>query len=168
MSSPPISRSNATILCIDDNRFGLAIRKLLLETRGFQVLTASSGQAGLAMLNMFSVDAVLLDYRMDGIDGEAVATRVRGKHPNLPIILLSGYPSEIPERLLRTVDAFLVKGQPVDALFTALEAVTGMRPEKAKPATDWADALEAKRLVKVGRELIAKNRRELGTRKLTG
>ena len=168
MSAPPISRGNATILCIDDNRFGLAIRKLVLEARGYDVLTASSGQAGLAMLNMFCVDAVLLDYMMDGMDGETVATRIRGKYPNLPIILLSGYPSDIPERLLQTVDAFLVKGQPVEALFTALEAATGMLPERVKPAADWANPLEAKRLAKAGRELVARNRRELGARKRIG
>lgn len=167
MSSPPANRGTTTILCIDDNRFGLAVRKLLLETRGFEVLTASSGQAGLAMLDMFSVDAVVLDYQMDGMDGEAVATRVRQKHPSLPIVLLSGYGSEIPERLLRMVDAFLVKSQPVEALFTALEAVTGLLPEK-KPVTHWLKALDdSERMVKAGRQLIAQNKLELETRKKT-
>ena len=65
---------------------------------------------------------------MEGIDGEAVATQIRRKHPSLPIILLSGYASQIPDRLLRMVDAFLVRGQPAEALFMTLEAVTGIQP----------------------------------------
>jgi len=159
------SRGNTTILCIDDYRSGLAIRKLLLEAHGFGVLTAFSGQAGLAMLDMFSVDAVVLDYQMDGMDGEAVATQIRRKHPSLPIVLLSGYRSEIPERLLQMVDALLVKGQPVEALFTALEAVTGMLPEK-KAVTNWAKALDG--MVKAGQQLIAQNKLELEARKKIG
>jgi len=126
-TQPASDDLSRTILCIDDNRFGLGIRKLLLESRGLKVLTASSGRVGLAMLDRFSVDAVLLDYRTEGIDGEAVATQIRRKHRNLPIVLLSGSPSEIPERLLRMVDAFLVRGQPVEALFTALGTVIGIR-----------------------------------------
>ena len=128
MSTQPASdRLSRTILCINDNRFGLGIRKLLLEARGFKVLTAPSGRVGLATLDRFSVDVVLLDYRMEGMDGEAVATQIRRKHPNLPIVLLSGSPSEIPERLLRMVDAFLVRGQPVESLFTTLGAANGTR-----------------------------------------
>ena len=118
------------ILCIDDNRFGVAIRKLLLEAHGFEVLTAFNGQTGLAMLDMFKVDAVLLDYKMVGMNGDVVATRIRRKHPHLPIVLLSGSPSELPQRLLRIVDAFVVKGQAVEILLTALEAVTGMSSER--------------------------------------
>ena len=73
---------NKTILCIDDHLAGLETRKRVLESRGFNILTASSGQAGLAMLDMSSVDAVLLDYKMEGMDGEAVATEIRRTKPS--------------------------------------------------------------------------------------
>ena len=65
-NQPASDRPSRTILCIDDNRFGLAIRKPPLEARGFKVLTALSGQDGLAMLDRFSVDTVLLDYKGGG------------------------------------------------------------------------------------------------------
>jgi CheY-like chemotaxis protein len=160
---------NKTILCIDDHLAGLEIRKRVLESRGFNILTASSGQAGLAMLDMSSVDAVLLDYKMEGMDGEAVATEIRRTKPSLPIVLLSGYPSEIPERMLQMVDAFVVKGQPVEALFTALDAVTGVLPENRKPVTDWAETLaESERLVKSARDTIAQIEVEGEKRKKAG
>jgi len=139
-TQPASDRPSRTILCTDDNRFGLAIRKLPLEARGFKVLTALSGRVGLAMLDGSSVDAVLLDYKVEGMDGEAVATQIRRKHPSLPIVLLSGYPSEVPERLLRMVDGFLVRGQPAEALFMALEGVTGMLPQK-KPSDESGESL---------------------------
>jgi CheY-like chemotaxis protein len=66
-----------TILCIDDNRAGLAIRKLLLEHQGYSVLTAEDGVIGLSLLERHPVDAVVLDYRMPGMDGDAVAQIIR-------------------------------------------------------------------------------------------
>jgi len=53
-----------TVLCIDDNRESLQIRKLLLEMQGYAVLTADSGHAGLSLLAENLVDVIVLDYRM--------------------------------------------------------------------------------------------------------
>ena len=36
-----------TVLCVDDEAIGLRVRKIMLESHGFNVLTASSGQQGL-------------------------------------------------------------------------------------------------------------------------
>jgi DNA-binding response OmpR family regulator len=55
------------------------IRRILLEGRGYRVLTATSGARGLALLQQNTVDAVILDYRMEGMDGAAVATMIRPK-----------------------------------------------------------------------------------------
>jgi CheY-like chemotaxis protein len=81
-----------TILCIDDNRAGLAIRKLLLEHQGYSVLTAEDGVSGLSLLERNPVDAVVLDYRMPGMDGDAVAQIIRKEHPGLPIVILPVIP----------------------------------------------------------------------------
>ena len=36
------------VLCVDDEKIGLRVRKLMLENHGFEVLTASDGKQGLA------------------------------------------------------------------------------------------------------------------------
>jgi len=59
---------------IDDYEPGLAVYKAIFETFGFQVLTASGGRSGLDLVASQPVDAVVVDYDMPEMDGEAVAT----------------------------------------------------------------------------------------------
>ena len=114
-----------TVLCIDDNRQSLHIRKLLLEMQRYTVLTADSGHAGLSLLAENLVDVVVLDYRMPEMDGLAVATAIRKSHEQIPIVLLTGYPKEPPKQLLDMVDAFMTKGQSPDLLLGELRRLTG-------------------------------------------
>jgi CheY-like chemotaxis protein len=61
------------ILCIDDEPVGLRVRKLLLESQGYQVLTATSGREGLELFAAHPVSAVILDYAMPEMNGDQVA-----------------------------------------------------------------------------------------------
>src|SRR5579864_3531100 len=51
---PPVDWMKAlrpkTVLCVDDEKIGLKVRKIMLEGHGFKVLTATSGEQGLALL----------------------------------------------------------------------------------------------------------------------
>jgi CheY-like chemotaxis protein len=114
-----------TVLCIDDNRESLQIRKLLLEMQGYSVLTADNGTVGLRLLAENSVDVVVLDYRMPEMDGLTVATAIRECHEHLPIVLLTGYPEDLPKALLDIVDAFVTKGHLPDVLLGELRRFTG-------------------------------------------
>jgi CheY-like chemotaxis protein len=92
---PPEGR---LVLCIDDERIGLRVRKLLLERAGYRVLTAPDGPAGLALFESEPIEIVLLDYSMPGMHGGEVAAMMRQRKPSVPILLLSAYvglPSEI-------------------------------------------------------------------------
>ena len=40
-----------TVLCVDDETIGLRVRKIMLENQGFQVLTATDGQQGIALFD---------------------------------------------------------------------------------------------------------------------
>ena len=57
------------------------------------------------ILEESSVAAALLEYKLEGMDTEAVAVacHIKQRFPNLPIILVSVY-SEVPERILWLVD----------------------------------------------------------------
>jgi CheY-like chemotaxis protein len=114
-----------TVLCIDDNRESLQIRKLLLETQGYSVLIADNGLVGLRLLAENSVDVVVLDYRMPEMDGFAVATAIHKSHDCVPILLLSGYPKELLQELLEVVDGSATKGQSPDVLLGELRRLTG-------------------------------------------
>ena len=131
----PASAGQIVVLCIDS---GLNIRKLLLQSRGFRVLVAQDGPTGLEIVEGEHVDAVILDYKMPGMDGEEVATRLRHRHPHIPILLLSGFPGLVPESLLSIVDGFVEKGQPAARLIAEVERLTragaNSHGEKRRPA----------------------------------
>src|SRR5438874_5682636 len=116
----------ATILCIDDLPDGLAIRKLLLEIKGYKVLTAPNGPTGIKLAEEHDIDVVVLDYRMPGMDGEHVAEVLKGQHPQVPIVLLSGVP-ELPDHIFPLIDAYVQKGDVTDVLLTAIEEVMNGR-----------------------------------------
>jgi CheY-like chemotaxis protein len=77
-----------TVLCIDDRPQALELRKVTLESHGYCVKIASNGYTAMKMLEETSVAAVLLEYKHEGMDVEAVACHIKQRFPNLPIILL--------------------------------------------------------------------------------
>jgi len=109
-----------TVLYIDDRRQALELHKATLESHGYSVKTASSGYAALNVLEQTPVSAVLLEYKQEGMDAEAVAYHIKQRFPNLPIILLSGY-SEMPERVLWLVDEYVMKSEVPDGLTRVIE-----------------------------------------------
>ena len=109
-----------TVLCVDDERIGLRVRKIMLEGHGFNVLTATSGEQGLVLLDQNEVHLVILDYYMPGMNGGDVAAEVRRRKPDLPIIFLSAYFS-LPPAALELANAFITKGDPPDVLIDKIE-----------------------------------------------
>jgi DNA-binding NtrC family response regulator len=100
----------STILCVDDQVSGLEIRKLLLESRGYYVITAATVAETLTALRREPVDLLILDYRLAETTGDVLAQEVKREWPDVPIMLLSGYPA-VPESARAAVDAFVVKGE---------------------------------------------------------
>ena len=109
-----------TLLCIDDRPQMLELRKTTLESHGYCVKLASSGYTAIKTLEETSVAAVLLEYKHEGIDAEAVACHIKQRFPSLPIILLSAY-SEMPERILWLVDDYVMKSEMPERLIPIIE-----------------------------------------------
>jgi two-component system OmpR family response regulator len=112
-----------TVLCIDDIPQALELRKATLESHGYCVEIASSGYSAMKMLEESSVAAVLLEYKQEGMDAEALACHIKQQFPNLPIILLSAY-CEIPERILWLVDEYVMKSELPKGLVRIIERAT--------------------------------------------
>ena len=125
------------LLCIDDRIKLLEFRKAVLEEKGYQVRTASSSYEALRMMDEEPPGAVLLEYKLEGMDAQAVAFHVKQRFPGVPIILLSAY-SDMPEQVLWLVDEYLPKSECAEGLVDCLERA--MRRVKTKPANKLTPA----------------------------
>jgi CheY-like chemotaxis protein len=108
------------VLCVDDDPDILKVRKLLLESKGYSVITAGSGQQALEHISKEpDVDLVLLDYRMPGMNGDELAQKLRQQFPSLRLIAVSGV-EDLPEQLLKNVDASVPKASDPELLLSAI------------------------------------------------
>ena len=111
-SSPLHVARNGTrlILSVDDEPGILVSRQLILESEGYEVLSAADGEEALRMFAGQPVDLVLLDYVMPGMNGGVVAQKIKNDNPRVPVIIVSASPV-IEERSLGCVDCFISKGE---------------------------------------------------------
>lgn len=124
---------SAVILCVDDETTGLTIRKMTLESQGYQVMTADNGVEGLAIFSSQAIELVVLDYKMPGMEGDIVAERMKRLKPDVPILLLSAY-VDLPSETLALVDMYLTKGEgPLIMLKAVAELLTRTPTAKAAP-----------------------------------
>ena len=86
------------VLCVDDDEEILGLLRMVLEQKGYRVLTANGGSTALEAFVASAVDAVVLDYEMPGMNGGEVAQEMMRLNPKVPKLLFSGntsFPSEV-------------------------------------------------------------------------
>ncbi|PYX36241.1 MAG: response regulator [Acidobacteria bacterium] len=110
----------AKILCIDDEEPGLELRKLLLESAGYHVITARSGAEGIQLFRSQPVDVIILDYWMSGMNGVSVARELKRLNAAIPIIILSAYAS-LPDEALGVADVWILKGDATESLLASIK-----------------------------------------------
>ncbi len=101
-------RPKKIILCVDDNEQILSVRKFMLETRGYRVLTAQGAAEALEIFERGNVDLVLSDLAMPQMDGNELVRRMKAMAPEVPMILISGSVKAFDRA--GNADAFLPKG----------------------------------------------------------
>gem|GEM_PF-518247 len=115
LARPPAVRTNVVaaptkvVLCVEDEKMQLQLRKMLFESAGFVVLEAQSAATALEQFRSQRVDAVVMDYWLSGTNGTAVAEEMKRLSPRTPIVMLSGFSSLPGETAI--VDAWLRKAE---------------------------------------------------------
>src|SRR3954466_6348993 len=82
--------TTATLLCVDDEPNILSALRRLFRSKGYRVLTAEGGAAGLALLEQEEVDLIISDMRMPEMDGAQFLESARARRPDAVRILLTG------------------------------------------------------------------------------
>lgn len=109
------------VLLVDDEADLLSLWKVRLESNGYEVTTALSGEEALAKMSVINPNVVITDLRMPGIDGLALFEAIRERNRTIPVIIITAHGS-IPEAVEATkqgVFSFLTK--PIDGKELILE-----------------------------------------------
>ncbi len=104
-----------TVLAVDDDRVMLTMLTQMLEKFGYSLQNASSGNQALQMLlaSHDTIDAIILDQEMPGLDGLQVASQMKAdpKLSSIPVIMLTGNSTQ--EKIREGIDVgvfyYLVK-----------------------------------------------------------
>lgn len=86
-------RGGGLVLIVDDEPEVRAVVGRMVERQGFEVLRAEDGRIGLELFRTHAdtLVCVLLDMTMPHIDGAETFRRMHQAHPDVPVILMSGY-----------------------------------------------------------------------------
>ena len=126
--------ADATLLVVDDDDDVRAVVCAQLEDLGYKTIAASSGAAALVMIaERSTIDAVLSDVVMPGMDGVALAVILRRIRPDLPILFMTGHADR----------AKLLGESILDKPFTVEELVSGVRTLLARSVGQRASRDEA-------------------------
>jgi len=88
-----VEKLDAKVLLVDDEEDFLQSLSQRLETRGLKVTGATRGEEAVDMVDQQDFDAIVLDLAMPGMDGLETLKKIREKHPEAEIIMLTGHAS---------------------------------------------------------------------------
>jgi DNA-binding response OmpR family regulator len=126
------------ILVVDDDPDILEAVTLILESQGYEVVTAHDGIEGLANLKAEQPDLMILDLMMPRMDGFAVCKELQdprwSKYRNIPILILTSVREEASRRryeletgLELDVDDYVEKPMSPDVLLKRVSTLIGKK-----------------------------------------
>ena len=125
-------QSAKTVLVVDDEEDILILLKLILETHGYRALLARGPEAALRLLGQdeLTVDLLLTDVVMPGLNGTDLALASRKLRPGLPVLFMSGFVDTDAVRVKVWDDAvrFLKKPFTEEAFLGNIREILGAVP----------------------------------------
>lgn len=111
------------ILLVDDNEEFLDSTRDVLEDKGYEVITAKSGEGALIKVVSDPFDIVIMDIKMPGMNGVESFMEMKRLRPDLRVILITAYSVESLIRQALTEGVYAVLGKPLDMrhLFSFIE-----------------------------------------------
>ena len=113
--------NNVRVLCVENHIEYLDALKYMLETAGYEVLSATTGSQGLSILMKQPIHGVLLEYDLPDATGSSVRAEMKRIKPEVPVLLFAGIGSQTPF-LLRFFDSYLRNADRPEWAFQDLDA----------------------------------------------
>jgi DNA-binding response OmpR family regulator len=103
------------VLCVENHSEYLDVLKYLLESAGYEVLSATTGSQGVSLLASQSFHGVLLEYDLPDATGTAVRAEMKRVKPDVPVLLFAGIGTQTPF-LLRFFDSYIRNAESRDSV----------------------------------------------------
>jgi CheY-like chemotaxis protein len=113
------------ILVVDDNSDHRKGFRVLLERGGYSVVECQSGKEALTALEKKNFNLMTLDLSMPDVDGFEVLRVVRSKHPELKIVVVSGFQQGSMNQAAKLLGAVVTldKGVAAGLLLTVVDGL---------------------------------------------
>ena len=121
-----VKPSSVRVLIVDDEPSIISFVDQTMRRAGYQTYTAPNAKVALEICQTKGMpDLLLTDFKMPGMDGDALAARLRQREPDLKVLYLTGYADQLfSERgSLWRDEAFLEKPCTVNGLLEAVSMI---------------------------------------------
>ncbi len=121
--------SNVKVLIVDDDPIVLDSCKRVFEAEGFEVCLVPSADQALKVIKNTIFDILLIDVKMPERDGMYLIRAVKKQRPEIPVVVMSGYPTPetIAEGLKLGAEEFIAKPFTPDELLKIVRQVLQKR-----------------------------------------
>lgn len=127
------------ILLVDDEKGVIEVCSEMLQTLGYEILSAESGYEAVSILESdpSGVDLVILDMVMPGMSGFETFEKIRVIKPGIKVLVCSGYSKEdeIRQMVEKGCDDYIYKPFDVSMLSKKLQAVFSLPGSNPNPDT---------------------------------
>lgn len=123
------------ILVLDDDEHALSGLVELLRDAEYDVLSAISYDAGKGLLADQAFDLLVADVRLRGFNGLNLVKQARTDHPDMAVIIISGYEQQLMELEASRYHAHFIQKpiRPVEFLATVSASLSGVRRQRRWP-----------------------------------
>jgi DNA-binding NtrC family response regulator len=97
---------DAKVLCVENRAEYLEVLRYMLESAGYDVVSATTGSEAVSMLSEHVIEGVLLEYDLPDASGATIRAEMKRLRPEIPVLLFSGVGSQTPF-LIRFFDSYL-------------------------------------------------------------
>jgi DNA-binding response OmpR family regulator len=137
MASVP-EELHKTVLVVDDDAEIRDVITRFLRRLGYEAIEAAGGQFALDVITSRSVNLVILDVMMPGLDGFATLNKIRSMGNNVPVMFLTArsVDDDVMHGYTAGVDLYLVKPVAMGTLRKAVEYLIGDLTAEEKAALE--------------------------------
>ena len=127
-----------TILVCDEDASVRRMVARVLETAGYVAILSGTGSQALNAVRDSHPDLLLLDLDLPGPEGWEVLDHIHKMHPELPIILITGWPNLSAQAAQRGIGHLMEKPLDLPVLLDVIQLLVSPRRNRQKRATETA------------------------------